>query len=188
MAGDAVKARMSRHKASESQDFDDLVRMHYGMVVSFLASLLGDRGAAEDLAQEVFIVAWKKWEQFDAALPPGPWLRGIARNLARNAVRKVQPLVFLTESALEWLEGIYSGKGSSSRELWTEKLAALEECIARMGEKDARYIEMRYDERLSYKEISSSQQTSLANVKKRLYRIRRRLAECVLKRLEVTNA
>lgn len=43
---------------------------------------------AEDIAQETFIQAFRKYDTFDAAKPLKPWLHQIALNLTRNALRK----------------------------------------------------------------------------------------------------
>jgi RNA polymerase sigma-70 factor (ECF subfamily) len=39
---------------------------------------------AEDLAQEVFLVMWRRWADFDAERPLRPWLAGIAFRIARD--------------------------------------------------------------------------------------------------------
>jgi RNA polymerase sigma-70 factor (ECF subfamily) len=39
---------------------------------------------AEDLAQEVFLVAWRHWDEFDRRRPLRPWLAGIVFRLAYN--------------------------------------------------------------------------------------------------------
>jgi RNA polymerase sigma-70 factor (ECF subfamily) len=39
---------------------------------------------AEDLVQEVFLVMWRRWEQYDRSRPIRPWLAGIAFRVAYN--------------------------------------------------------------------------------------------------------
>ena len=158
------------------------------MVLSFCTMLVGGRGEAEDLAQEVFLVVCRKFERFDASRPAGPWLRGIARNLARNAGRRSYPVSYLSHSALEWLEGVCRRIEARPGQQWASKLDALEECLAELAEADRSYISLHYHQGHSYQEISSILKTSVENVKKRLYRVRRRLADCVLGRLEVSDA
>jgi RNA polymerase sigma factor (sigma-70 family) len=50
-----------------------------------------DRTEAEDLAQEVFVVAWRRWADFDPAFPLRPWLAGIAFNVAHRHRRRRKP-------------------------------------------------------------------------------------------------
>ena len=158
------------------------------MILSFCTMLLGARGEAEDLAQEVFVVACRRSEDFDASRPAGPWLRGIARNLARNASRRRHPVSYLSGAALDWLESVCRRIDARPGEAWADKLDALRECLAALVETDSSYISLHYFQGHSYQEIGERLETSVENVRKRLYRVRRRLADCVLRRLEVSDA
>ena len=44
---------------------------------------------AEDLAQEVFLVMWRRWGQLDQQRPMRPWLSAIAFNLVGNRLRRL---------------------------------------------------------------------------------------------------
>ncbi len=44
---------------------------------------------AEDLVQEVFLVMWRRWSQFDRTRPMRPWLAGIAFRVAYNHRQRV---------------------------------------------------------------------------------------------------
>lgn len=67
--------------------FDTLFVRHYDRVYGILFRLLGDRGEAEDVAQEVFL------KLYYHPLPPGEehnvgaWLYRVATNLGYNAIR-----------------------------------------------------------------------------------------------------
>src|SRR2546430_8171042 len=43
---------------------------------------------AEDLAQEVFLVMWRRWADYDTARPLRPWLAGIAFKVAHDYRRR----------------------------------------------------------------------------------------------------
>ncbi len=47
-----------------------------------------DRAASEEIAQEVFIRAYRKLDQFENRSAPSTWLYRIAVNLARNHLRR----------------------------------------------------------------------------------------------------
>lgn len=166
---------------------DQHVRENYQMVLSFCTTLLGRRDEAEDLAQEVFLVAWRKRSEFDTRLPPGPWLRGIARNLARNIARRASPVAFVDDATLQWLEEVYRRIESRPGDRWGDKLDALNTCMAELDEADRLALSLRYREQCSYEEIAARLKTSLQSVKKRLYRARQRLADCVLGRLGMAD-
>jgi RNA polymerase sigma-70 factor (ECF subfamily) len=46
------------------------------------------RGDAEDLAQDVLIVAWRRWRDYDRGRPLRPWLAGIAARVARDFLKR----------------------------------------------------------------------------------------------------
>jgi RNA polymerase sigma factor (sigma-70 family) len=50
--------------------------------------LSGSRWAAEDLAQDAFMVAHRQWGRIGGYDDPGAWVRRVAANLAVSAVRR----------------------------------------------------------------------------------------------------
>lgn len=69
--------------------FEQLLRRHQGMVRAQLRRLLhGDEAAADDLAQETFLLAWRKLDQFRGEARFSTWLYRIAYSCFLQAVRK----------------------------------------------------------------------------------------------------
>ena len=77
-----------RHAGLEEQkteQFDDCFRAHYARVLSFARRRLSDRAAAEDIAAQTFVVAWRRLD--DAPADVLPWLLAIARGMILNELR-----------------------------------------------------------------------------------------------------
>ncbi|WP_189135295.1 RNA polymerase sigma factor [Wenjunlia tyrosinilytica] len=68
----------------EWERFEQAFRGCYRQVVRFLWRRLPPQ-AVEDAASEVFVIAWERWGTLRG--DPLPWLYGIARRVAANAVR-----------------------------------------------------------------------------------------------------
>jgi RNA polymerase sigma factor (sigma-70 family) len=72
--------------------FEELVVTHQDRLYAFLLGMTRDGGQAEDLAQETFWKAYRALRTYPpsrvAELRVGPWLRRIALNAQRNAVRR----------------------------------------------------------------------------------------------------
>lgn len=69
--------------------FEQLVRRHQGMVRAQLRRLLhGDNAEADDLAQETFLLAWRKLHQFRGEARFSTWLYRIAYTCFLQAYRK----------------------------------------------------------------------------------------------------
>ncbi|BFI96656.1 MAG: sigma-70 family RNA polymerase sigma factor [Rhodanobacter sp.] len=77
---------------NDRRAFEQLLRRHQGMVRAQLRRLLhGDEAAADDLAQETFLLAWRKLGQFRGEARFSTWLYRIAYSCFLQARRK-QPL------------------------------------------------------------------------------------------------
>jgi RNA polymerase sigma-70 factor (ECF subfamily) len=74
---------------NDQRAFEHLLRRHQGMVRAQLRRLLrGDGAMADDLAQEVFLLAWRKLDQFRGEARFSTWLYRIAYACFLQACRK----------------------------------------------------------------------------------------------------
>jgi RNA polymerase sigma-70 factor (ECF subfamily) len=69
-------------------DVEHLVAEHGGRLYSIAARLCGRPEDAEDLVQEVFLQAFRKWEQFEGRSRPLTWLYTIAARACQRMHRK----------------------------------------------------------------------------------------------------
>jgi len=75
--------------AVRALDFDALYRAARDDVFAYTATLLNDRGAAEDVTALAFERAYRRRSRFDARRgSPRAWLFGIARNAALDELRR----------------------------------------------------------------------------------------------------
>jgi len=65
-------------------EFTDFMRCHQNMVFSTAARLTGNHAQAEDIAQEVFLRAYRNFSHLAASPAAGGWLRTVATNLSLN--------------------------------------------------------------------------------------------------------
>jgi RNA polymerase sigma-70 factor (ECF subfamily) len=76
---------MTRAQKGDLDAFSALVIRHQSSVRATLAVRLHDRHEADDLAQEAFIVAYRKLRKFDTDKAFGPWIR------SKCAISKTSP-------------------------------------------------------------------------------------------------
>jgi RNA polymerase sigma factor (sigma-70 family) len=95
VADPAAEARVDRALvarallANDTRAFEQLLRRHQGMVRAQLRRLLqGDHARADDLAQETFLLAWRKLDQFRGDARFSTWLYRIAYTCFLQARRK----------------------------------------------------------------------------------------------------
>ncbi len=71
-----------------AMDFDGFYRRDFRSVVGLAYALSGSRWAAEDLAQEAFMEAHRKWATIGTYEAPGAWVRRVVANMAVSAFRR----------------------------------------------------------------------------------------------------
>ncbi|HEY4147238.1 RNA polymerase sigma factor [Pinirhizobacter sp.] len=82
--------------------FEQLVRRNQGMVRAQLRRLLhGDDAAADDLAQETFILAWRRLDQFRGEARFSSWVYRIAYTCFLQARRSPSRLEGVSDEAME---------------------------------------------------------------------------------------
>jgi len=70
------------------RSIDAIWRIESPKVVARLTRLVGDVGTAEDLAQDTFLAALRRWPQSGVPDNPGAWLMATARHLAIDHLRR----------------------------------------------------------------------------------------------------
>ena len=81
---------MAHALAGSQSAFEQIVRRYQRPVISLIARIVGDRAAAEDLAQETFVKAHRSLSAFDATRRLSTWLFRIAHNTAVDALRRTR--------------------------------------------------------------------------------------------------
>lgn len=126
---------------------------------------------AEDLTQEVFVVAWRKLGSIriveSSALP---WLLVTTRNLGRNALRARSAAVELDESRLP---------ADRTRQERVEELTWVRQAVSRLGGMDQRVVHLCLVEGYSYAEAAEHLGLTVSAIAKRVERVRAALRTAV---------
>ena len=164
--------------------FEILMRENAEMLLAFLRSNLSDGHVVDDLFQETMIVAWRRLDDFDQERSFGKWLRGIASNLMLAHFRKLgKAEVAVEQETLDWLETRFAQIQSLKGDSFADKLELLRECVAALPEKYQTTIQARYHQQLSLEQMVDQLRVALETIKKRLYRAKSQLGQCIEKKL-----
>jgi len=88
-AGIANEARLvDEARRGNKSAFGELVLRYERRVLRLILQFIRDESLAEDLAQEAFVRAYQRLEQFDPSRRFGPWLFRIAVNLTLDHLRR----------------------------------------------------------------------------------------------------
>ena len=164
-------------RTRDADDFTEVVREHGDVVFGFVLRRIGDRGIAEDLAQEVFLRAWRARRGFRGDGSVRGWLCVIAANVVRDHVRKQRrrPSEVLEPEFMDMPD-----QGDAADEYAAG--AALGQLRAALEALPVRHREMfllRERDGLSYKEIAAALDCPIGSVMSGLARARERLVAAV---------
>ena len=68
--------------------FESFFATEYGRVVGLAFVLCGQRAVAEEVAQDAFVQAYRRWSMVSGYDDPGAWVRRVAVNLATSTLRR----------------------------------------------------------------------------------------------------
>ena len=173
---------IERAKSGDVGAFSELVRRYQVNVRACLAVRLSSRVESEDLAQEAFVIAFRKLADFDSSRAFGPWVRTIALNLLKNHWRKHRPDAVGGAIELEQLINTrINQKYADGRE--EDRVAALKVCLNKLDAKMQEIVKLHYVERVSVKELTETMNIKHSAMTMRLHRMRDQLRRCINERL-----
>ena len=156
--------------------FEHLVIAYRARIVTFVARMLHDDARAEDVAQDVFVRAYRALQTYPAerraSLRLRSWLYAIAHNLTRNAFRDAPP----PSDSLEYDDGapraglVDAEPGPEHLVLRAEAWESIGDAIARLSAALRPAFVMRYVDDLSYEEIAESLDQPVGTVKASAHR------------------
>ena len=158
--------------------FERIIMRYESRVMTLAARLLGCRDAARDVAQEVFLRAFKYLHRADPQKPLEPWLLRIAVNVCRDASRRQlrRQNTFVEGEAAEPFDR--SIDQCSDLERQQERLI-LQQALAALPEKERLAIVLRDIDGLSTAEVAAILQSSETTVRSQVSRGRLRLKAAV---------
>ncbi len=83
--GTGVTTDVALAIAGDARAFERLYRAHVDRIFGLCVRMTGDRGAAEELTQDVFVRAWEKLRLFRGESAFGTWLHRLAVNVVLSA-------------------------------------------------------------------------------------------------------
>jgi RNA polymerase sigma-70 factor (ECF subfamily) len=163
---------------------DQLVRLliaERGKVLAYIRSIVRGEHLAEDVFQDVSILAIRKQDEIQDDVHFMKWIRTAARLEALNAVRraKVRELT-LDDGVLDALEAQWS-RHDDDRD--AQVSAALNECISALSPAAQRIIRERYESGRSVTELAKLMNRQIDSLYVAISRIYRTLSDCVARRI-----
>jgi RNA polymerase sigma-70 factor (ECF subfamily) len=159
------------------------MRNYQNMVYSTAVRLIGNETQAEDIAQEVFLKAYERFDNLRASPTAGGCLKTVATNLSINHIQRYKKRWrFFSDLVNQDAEGgekevefaapdtFYGGVDSTERRAW------LERALEKLPEHQRVPLVLFHFEDMPYDEIAKKLRVSLSKVKTDILRGREALA------------
>jgi RNA polymerase sigma factor (sigma-70 family) len=150
---------------AESEGFEAFYFRKYQAAVQLAYALSGSRLAAEDIAQEAFLGAYRDWERIRH---PSAWVRKVT---VRRAGRTVHRRLLEARA----LARLLAGRGPAVAEL-AEEDAEVWRAVRALPRRQAQVVALRYVADAPVAEIAKTLGLAEGTVKARLHRARQALA------------
>jgi RNA polymerase sigma factor (sigma-70 family) len=165
-AGEQVAAWVEAARGGDRAAFGCLVRAFQDAVGAVLLARIG-RAESEDLAQDAFVTAFERLDRLREPSRFGPWVCGIARNLARKWVRdgrRSEPLP----------DDLRSPSGERERDDMAERVLA---AVSRLPERLREPVTLFYIDGFTADDVAGFMEIPPGTVRRRLHEARGQLKE-----------
>lgn len=157
-----------------------LVAEHQAALRTFVRMLGVQPIWVDDVAQEILLIAYRRFDEFDQERDFFAWLRGIARKVVANNRRKVGRQARLELAA--FIEPAADGSAHEALSL-QEVQAALRTCLENLSGHSRDLLRMRYEEDLDSDAMGVGLGRAGNAVRQSLFRVREVLRRCIDGRL-----
>ncbi len=152
---------MRNGMAEPAEIFQELLRRFEIPLQQYATRIIGDRERARDVVQETFVQLQRgKREEHDHA--PAKWLFTVCRNRALNLCRKEKRMTYLDEAILE--KQTTEDAPPFARIEEKEAEGFLLRILATLPARQQEIIQLKFQNDLSYQEISEITNLSVSNV------------------------
>lgn len=182
--GDADRELVDQARAGDAGAFEALVRRYQGWVFTLTVRMLGDRGEAEEVAQEVFLKAYRGLRGFKGASRFSTWLYAIASHHCLNHLqaraRRPRPAEMrggaggaAADDPPAAVDRLADGAPLADALLERQDLARIVQAeLEQIKEEHRMVLILRDIQGLSYEEIAQALGLELGTVRSRLHRAR----------------
>lgn len=158
--------------------FSALVEKHKDMVFNIIIRIVNQTEDAEELAQDVFLKAYKALPEFKKESKFSTWIYRIAYNTAISWTRKSRPEVCaiddhtINDYSEEEVPDLEVQEANYSVE---QQRQQMQDAIAVLNDEDKLLLNLFYYNELSIKEIAKTMGLQEGAVKVRLFRLRNKI-------------
>ncbi|HEX8268831.1 MAG TPA: sigma-70 family RNA polymerase sigma factor [Flavobacterium sp.] len=177
-----IKKYIEDAKTGDQAAFTFLLDHYWNSVYGFMLKRTENETDAEDITIETFSKAFDKIASYNSEFQFNTWLIAIAKNVHIDLLRKKKSVQSLDITDSEDRQAYNVADTSPTPEdtlIKEQNLSSLLQCIKQLKPHYQEVIQLRYFQELSYQEIADQLHEPLSNVKIKLLRAKKLLAEVI---------
>jgi RNA polymerase sigma-70 factor (ECF subfamily) len=173
-----IDAWIEKVRQGDLDAYADVVRETQDRLRSYILWSCPDPDAVDDLAQEVYIYAYRNLDKYQTGTNFLAWLKQAAHFRVLNRAQSVSARAHREESYFEELM-LAAAARTEPPEGTDERIVFLRECLGKLSESSMDLIRGRYEKNLDANELAKLIKKSSAAIRVALLRIREQLRRCV---------
>ncbi|MDG1805559.1 sigma-70 family RNA polymerase sigma factor [Flavicella sp.] len=178
-----ILAHIKNAKLGEQSAYKALLNHYWNDIYRFQMAKTNNENEAEDITIQTFSKAFDKIDLFDEKYNFKSWILTISRNIQIDEFRKAKtPTISLNNDLKESYDITDETPSPEDQLIIEQNLAELLRFIKKLKPHYQQIINLRYFQELSYKEIAKELDEPLNNVKVKLLRAKKLLAEIIAER------
>lgn len=175
-----VDEAVERVQRGETAPFEVVVRRYERPLRAWLAVQAPPGIDVEEIAQRSFVAAYGRLHDYKVGTNFGAWLFTIARYQLKTETTRLRRIAdYHARYELNLLEHEQERRLDEPPEHQVMRLDHLQTCLESLGAHVRRFVTWRYDECIPLDEMAERSGRSVAAVKKQIWKLRRKLHDCI---------
>lgn len=180
-----IQKNIEKAKKGDQVAFTFLLDFFWNEVYGFMLKRTQNETDAEDIVIETFSKAFDRISTYNPEYAFNTWLIAIAKNVHIDILRKKRSALFINITDEEDQQAYNIADSTPSAEdklIKDQNLSSLLECIKQLKPQYQEVIQLRYFQEMSYQEIADQLNEPLNNVKVKLLRAKKLLADIITRK------
>tara|TARA_R110002095_G_scaffold215072_2_gene208426 strand:+ start:17424 stop:18029 length:606 start_codon:yes stop_codon:yes gene_type:complete len=179
---------LQRVLQGEQEIFEVVVRQFERPLRAWLAVQTPPGVDVDEIAQQTFIAAYTRLNEYELGTNFPAWLFTIARYQLKTETTRLRRIAdYHSRYAPDLLQKELDRHDDEPPEMWLVRVEALQKCLESLGGSLQQYVNWRYSEDIPLEEMGRRSGRSVTAIKKQLWQIRQKLQQCVEKRISKTQ-
>lgn len=182
LPSEQIEKLLNQIRAGSNKAVRELYLHYQASLFAFIRFRIRDDGAAEEILDDTFLVAFRTVERFNASSSFKTWLFGIAKNVCGTWIRKQQSGMVRATVELEdeHLATVAAPGWDMLEKLESEELnTLLRACMDKLPESQREVLFWTWFEEEPLESVACRAACPVGTVKSRLFHARTKVADCV---------